>query len=237
MIRTNDHDGVRTTKEDRPTCARWICALPRISSSTVDFVDAPPLKHFWRTLLERAASFAGVSSAITASSLLPGCNFSCFYPPIPYRPSPFSRWSLEDFGKEDASGRRTFPFRKRKLNRSIGTKRRIAAFQGQSWQSLRESFGIFPASNVHHVPLSWSLSRDHPYIARLAWNCSTVESHSRGSSRQPHHTRSSIVDYCSSVEKKTLFLKTVEGIRNEGGGNYRTSLSITFSMAFTGLLI
>lgn len=129
------------------------------------------------------------------------------------------------------------PFRKRKLNRLIGTKRRIAAFQGQSWQSLRESFGIFPASNVHHVPLSRSLSRDHPYIARLAWNCSTVESHSRGSSRQPHHTRSSIVDYRSSVEKKTLFLKTVEGIRNEGGGNYRTSLSITFSMAFTALLI
>lgn len=149
MIRTNDHDGVRTTKEDRPTCARWICALPRISSSTVNFVDAPRLKHFWRTLLERAASLAGVFSAITVSLHLPGCNFSWFYTPIPYRPSPFSRCSLEDFEKGDVLGRRglivvtfsqmlkykiqTLPlFRKRKWNRSIGTKRKIALFEGQS---------------------------------------------------------------------------------------------------------
>lgn len=70
-------------------------------------------------------------------------------------------------------------FPKRKWNRSVGTKRKIAVFEDQSWQSLRESSGIFPASNVHHVPLSWSLYRDHPYIARLAWNCSTVESRQR----------------------------------------------------------
>lgn len=225
MIRTNDHDGVRTTKEDRPTCARWICALPRISTSTVNFVDAPPLKHFWRTLLERAASFAGVFSAITASFRLPGCNFSWFYQVLGRRGS--SSLSHKYLNIKD---KRYLCFEKEngidRLGQNVRSRySRIKA--GSPFASRLESF-LHPTYIMSHFH-----GRCTAIIRTL------LASHGTARPWNPvsETIRSSIVDYRSSVEKKTLFLKTVKGIRNEGGSNYRTSLSITFSMAFTALLI